>query len=101
MNNFKIIYNQSSILVQLYKHKHLISLLNHENNTMYNQHFNIRFLKYQKVFKQKNVLYTGFDLCGLIIIYILYIFYIFFLIDNLKLLKIKYKYVDLSKIIEL
>jgi len=48
INNFKIIYNQAAF-VDLYKHKHLVPVSDHENNTRYKQNVNIRLLKCQKV----------------------------------------------------
>jgi len=40
VNNFKIIYNQA-VLVDLHKHKHLIPVSHHKNNTRYKQNVNI------------------------------------------------------------
>lgn len=91
VSNFKIVYYQA-VLVDLFKHKHLISVSDHEDNTKYKQNVNIRLLKCQKVFRQKSIFYTGLNLC-----YLLNINKNQF--NNLKSFKTNLKHIDLSKII--
>lgn len=91
VNNFKVVYNQA-VLVNLFKHKHLIPVSDHEHNTRFKQNVNIRLLKCQKVFSQKSVLYTGLDLCRLLNININQY-------NNLISFKTYLKHIDLSKII--
>jgi len=77
--------------MDLFKHKHLIPVSNHEHNTGYKQNVNIRLLKCQKVFRQKSVLYTGLDLCRLLNINMNQF-------DNLKTFKAYLRHIDLSKL---
>lgn len=65
VNNFKVVYNQA-VLFDLFKHKYLIPVSEHNYDTRYKQNVNIRLLKCQKAFRQKSVLYTGLNLCRLL-----------------------------------
>ncbi|KAL4108197.1 hypothetical protein QTP88_018437 [Uroleucon formosanum] len=62
VKHLKCIY-KLSVLVDLYKHKNLITLLDNEHNTRYKQNINILLPNLHKVFGQHSVLYTGLKLC--------------------------------------
>jgi len=55
---------KSSVLVDLYKHKKLITLLDHEHNTRYKKNINILLPNLNKVFGQHSILYIGLGLCS-------------------------------------
>jgi len=46
-----------------YKHKNVISTLDHEHNTRYKQNINVLEPNLYKVFGQRSILYTGLYLC--------------------------------------
>lgn len=55
VKNLKFIYNLS-ILIKLYKHKHLIPISNQDCITRYRQSVNINLPKCNKDFGQKSIL---------------------------------------------
>jgi len=55
-NNFNYIYKFYT-LVELYKHKHLMTVPDNDHDTGYKQITDIQLLKWNKVFCQKSVLY--------------------------------------------
>jgi len=91
VNNFKVVFNQA-VLVDLFKHKHLIPVSDHDHDTKYKQNVNIRLLKCQKAFRQRSVLYTDLNLCRLLNININQL-------DTLKSFKTYLSHADLLKII--
>jgi len=52
-------------LIDLYKHKHLIPIFDHEYKTRFKQNINICLPNCTKVFGQKSTFYIGLQLCVL------------------------------------
>jgi len=64
VKNLKCIHN-FSVLIQLYKHKHLIPIFDNEHKTRFKHNIYIRLPNCVKVYGQKSVfyIYMGLKLC--------------------------------------
>jgi len=62
VKNLKFIHN-FSVLIQLYKHKDLIPIFDHDHKTRFKHNINIRLPNFVKVYGQKSVFYMGLKLC--------------------------------------
>lgn len=47
-----------SVLIQLYKHKHLILIFDHEHKIRFKQNFTIRLPIYEKMYGKKNLCWS-------------------------------------------
>lgn len=52
-----------SVLIDLYKHKHLIPIFNHNHTTRFKQNINISLPNCTKVFGKRSTFYIDLHLC--------------------------------------